>query len=412
MSVDMRDVRVGGTSVRGTLAKRIVSPTDLGEAARILANAAERDESVAFLGGGTELGLGYAPSRVDVLVKTSQLNRVVEYAPADMVVEVECGITLAELQRALAPHGQRLALDAPYPELATIGGLVATNAFGPRRMRFGTLRDLIVGVSLVRADGERVRGGGKVVKNVAGFDLPKLAVGSLGSLGMIATATFRLHPTPQATRVLRVGACDGPMLAALSRELFARKLEPAAFVAVRNDARASYDAYALFEGFESGAEEQALRFETLARDCGLVAEPIAEIDRPNALDEETRTHGDVRVRVAVPPADVVALERDALAPLARALRDTKTIVYPALGVAFLSGYAADVAAVAPALLGARGVAEGLHGNLVVTDVRDRTLSGAVDPFGTLPSSFFLMRRLKERFDPARRLNPGRFLGGL
>jgi glycolate oxidase FAD binding subunit len=305
-----------------------------------------------------------------------------------------------------------LALDAPYPELATIGGLVATNAFGPRRMRFGTLRDLIVGVSLVRADGERVRGGGKVVKNVAGFDLPKLAVGSLGSLGMIATATFRLHPTPEATRALRVAACDGPTLAALSRELFARKLEPAAFVAVRNDARAAYDAYALFEGFESGAEEQAVRFEALARDRGLSAERIAEIDRPNALDEETRTHGDVRVRVAVPPADVVALERDALAPLARALRDTKTIVYPALGVAFLSGYAADVAAAGSALLGARGVAEGLHGNLVVTDVRDRTLSDAVDPYGTLPSSFFVMRRLKERFDPARRLNPGRFLGGL
>jgi glycolate oxidase FAD binding subunit len=412
MSVDMRDVRVGGTSVRGTLAKRIVAPTDLGEAARIVADAAERDESVAFLGGGTELGLGYAPTRVDVLVKTSHLNRVVEYAPADMVVEVECGITLAELQRALAPHGQRLALDAPYPELATIGGLVATNAFGPRRMRFGTLRDLIVGVSLVRADGERVRGGGKVVKNVAGFDLPKIAVGSLGSLGMIATATFRLHPTPEATRVLRVAACDGPALAALSRETFARKLEPAAFVAVRNEARGWYDAYVLFEGFDAGAEEQAVRFEALARDLGLAAERIAETERVNALDEETRTHGDLRVRLAVPPSDLVALDRDVLAPLARSLRDARTIVYPALGIAFLSGFAADATAAETALLGARRVAEELHGNLVVTDVRDRTLSDAVDPYGTLPSSFFLMRRLKDRFDPARRLNPGRFLGGL
>jgi len=411
MSVDMRDVRVGGASVRGTLAKRIVAPTDLGEAARIVANAAERNESVAFLGGGTELGLGYPPSSVDVLVKTSQLNRVVEYAPADMVVEVECGITLAELQRALAPHGQRLALDAPYPELATIGGLVATNGFGPRRMRFGTLRDLIVGVSLVRADGERVRGGGKVVKNVAGFDLPKLAVGSLGSLGMIATATFRLHPTPQSTLVLRVAGCDGPALAALARETFARKLEPAGFVAVR-DERASYDAYALFEGFDAGAEEQAVRFEALARDRGLSAERIDDIERPNALDEETRTRGDVRVRVAVPPADIVALDRDVLAPLARALADFRAIVYPSLGVAFLSGIAADAVAAEEALLGARAVAESLHGNLVVTDVRDRALSDAVDPYGTLPSSFFLMRRLKERFDPARRLNPGRFLGGL
>jgi glycolate oxidase FAD binding subunit len=250
------------------------------------------------------------------------------------------------------------------------------------------------------------------VKNVAGFDLPKLAVGSLGSLGMIATATFRLHPTPEATRVLRVTGCDGPALAALARETFARKLEPAAFVAARNDARGSYDAYALFEGFDAGAEEQAVRFDALARDRGLAAERVAEIQRPNVLDEETRTHGDVRVRVAVPPADIVALDRDVLAPLARALRDVRTIVYPALGVAFLSGFAADVAAAEAALLGARAAAEALHGNLVVTDVRDRTLSDAVDPYGTLPSSFFLMRRLKDRFDPARRLNPGRFLGGL
>jgi glycolate oxidase FAD binding subunit len=120
----------------------------------------------------------------------------------------------------------------------------------------------------------------------------------------------------------------------------------------------------------------------------------------------------LRVRVAVPPADIVALDRDVLAPLARALADFRAIVYPSLGVAFLSGIAADAVAAEEALLGARAVAESLHGNLVVTDVRDRALSDAVDPYGTLPSSFFLMRRLKERFDPARRLNPGRFLGGL
>ena len=411
MSAGASDVRVGGTSLRGVPVKKIVAPTNLGEAATVLTEAAARGHAVAFLGGGTELGLGYPPARVDVLVRTTHLARVVDYAPADMVVEVEGGITLAALQRALAPHRQRLAIDAPYPELASIGGLVATNAFGPRRLRFGGFRDSMVGVSMIRADGERVRGGGKVVKNVAGFDLPKLAVGSLGSLGMIATATFRLHPVPESTRALRVAGCDGAALVALSRALVRDKLDPAAFVAVRDGTDVLYDAYVLFEGFDAGVAEQATRFEALAVAAGLAAERVAA-DRVGSLDETARTHGDVRARIAVPPAAFDALERGALGPLARAFAEPKIAAYPPLGIAFFAGYANDVDAAASALNDARTVAETLHGNLVLTEVRDRALSDAVDPYGTLPDSFFLMRRLKDRFDPTGRLNPGRFLGGL
>jgi glycolate oxidase FAD binding subunit len=403
-------LRAGGIVVRGTPAKSIVAPADIAEASAILTEAGARGEAVAFLGGGTELGLGYPPTRIDRLVKTERLTRVVEYAPADLVVEVEAGLTLAALQKHLAPHGQRLALDTPHPEIATLGGLIATGAFGPRRARYGTLRDLIVGVSLVRADGARVRGGGKVVKNVAGFDLPKIAVGSLGSLGLIATATFRLHPLPEAAQALRVPGCDGAALAALSRELIARKLEPAAFLAHRTGA-AAYDAYVIFEGFAAGVEDQAARFEKLAAALSSVAErvpgPLA-----SKVDEEARTHGDVRLRLAVAPADVALLERDALGPLARALAETRTIVYPTLGIAFVSGYCNGNEAIASAVAEARRDVEARAGNLVVLDIRDPALAERVDPFGTLPGSFFLMRRLKERFDPSGRLNPGRFLGGL
>jgi len=412
MAVDMRDVRVGGTAVRGTPAKTIVAPATLGEAVALMTEAAAKGDAVGFLGGGTELGLGYPPERVDVLLKTARLARIVEYAPADLVVEVEAGITLAALQKALAPHGQRLALDVPHPEIATVGGVVAANTFGPRRTRFGTLRDLIVGVSLVRADGERVRGGGKVVKNVAGFDLPKLAVGSLGSLGLIATATFRLHPVPETSAALRVAGCSGSALAELAKAVVASRLEPAAFLAHLGVALGSYDAYVLFEGFAAGVDEQVTRFEALAATLGTSAERLANPALPTILDEETRTHGDVRLRLVVPPADLAALEARALAPLAMGLAQTRAVVYPTLGVAFVSGYAAVVAAAATALADARRVVEGLNGHLVVLDVHDRTLAELVDPYGTLPGSFFLMQRLKERFDPARRLNPGRFLGGL
>jgi len=408
----MRDVRVGGSAVRGTVAKSIVTPSDLGETSFVLTEAAARGHAVAFLGGGTELGLGYAPARVDVLVKTARLARVVEYAPADMVVEVEAGITLAALQKHLAPHGQRLALDAPYPELATLGGLVATNGFGPRRTRFGGLRDAIVGVSLIRADGARVRGGGKVVKNVAGFDLPKLAVGSLGSLGMIATATFRLHPLPETARALRVAGCDGATLQAFARDVTARQLEPAAFLATLNESASAYDAIVVFEGFAAGVDEQASRFEALAAERGGRAERLDDVARATRVDEDVRTYGDLRVRLAVPPAHLAALERDALAPLARSVAEPRAVTYPSLGIAFFSGFAADVAGVSSALATARHAVEALAGNLVVLDVRDRTIADRVDPYGTLPASFFLMQRLKDRFDPEHRMNPGRFLGGL
>jgi glycolate oxidase FAD binding subunit len=407
---DLRDVRLGGSGVLGTAAAAVVAPETLDDAATVLGEAAERGDAVAFLGGGTELGFGYPPARVDVLVKTGRLTRVVEYAPADLVVEVEAGLTLASLQKALAPHQQRLALDAPHPEIATLGGLIATNAFGPRRTRYGGVRDLIVGVSLLRADGERVRGGGKVVKNVAGFDLPKIAVGSLGTLGMIATATFRLHPLPEAARALRIESCDAARVRAIAREIVARQLEPASLLATRT--ANAYAVDALFEGFAAGVDEQAERFAALANDFGAIAELLDDPRIASRRDEEIRTRGDVRIRISVPAAGFADLDADAIGPLLGALDDAHAVVYPAFGAAFVSGYLGNVDAAVTALERARRAAEALGGNMVLLDARSAALRERIDVYGTLPGSFPLMRRLKDRFDPGHRLNPGRFLGRL
>ncbi len=388
---------------------RSAAPGTLAEAAATLSDAAVGKAAVAFRGGGTELGFGYPLSRVDLLLRTERLTRIVEYAPADLVVEVEAGLTLAALQTRLAAERQRLALDAPLPELATLGGLAATNAFGPLRARFGSIRDLIVGVTLIRADGTRVRGGGKVVKNVAGFDLPKLAVGSLGTLGMIATLTFRLHPLPETTSVACVRDCAGPQLRRFARELNARQMEVSALVAIRREA--AYDVYVVFEGFEAGVAEQRERFRTLASELGTSAEAVERSRQPTRLDETVRTYGNVRLRLAVPPASLDVLERDALSPLYDAFADAKASVYPSLGVAFFSAYAGDDSG-AERIVAARGVAERLGGNAVVLDRLPPALGERVDVYGTLPPSFPLMARLKDRFDPEHRFNPGRFLGGL
>ena len=146
---------------------------------------------VAPRGGGTKLTWGNPPARVDLIVSTARLDQIIEHAWADLTVTVEAGCTMQNLQERLARHGQRLALDAMWPERATVGGVLSTNDSGALRLRFGGLRDLIIGVTLALPDGTLARSGGKVVKNVAGYDLPKLATGALGTLGVIARATFR-----------------------------------------------------------------------------------------------------------------------------------------------------------------------------------------------------------------------------
>jgi glycolate oxidase FAD binding subunit len=385
-----------------------LAPTDLAETETLMTRAAERGDALAFVGGGTEWNFGYPPERVDLLLDTTCLARVVDYAPADLVVEVEGGITLDALQRALAEHGQRLALDPPLPERATIGGLLATNGFGPRRLRFGTLRDLIVGITLVRADGMRVRGGGKVVKNVAGFDLPKIAVGSLGTLGLIATATFRLHPMPQAARALRIAGLPPKKLHLLGREILERRLEPSATYAVRTEQ--GYDGCVLFEGFETGVAEQCERFVRAAEEAGVAPPEPDGVPAFAAREAAVRTAGDLRLRIAVPPATLDALQCDVLDELARALPDARIAVYPALGIAFVSATLGGSEGGA-AIVRARALVEAWGGNLVLLACPEG-LRASVDVYGTPPPALALMAQLKARFDPERRLAPGRFVGRL
>ncbi len=159
-------------------------------------------------GGGTKTGWGNPPVRADLILSTARLNRVIEYAWADLTVSVEAGCTIQNLQNALAEHGQRIAVDPLWPERATVGGILSTNDSGSLRIRYGALRDLIIGVTIALPDGTLASSGGKVVKNVAGYDLPKLATGALGTLGVITRANFRLHPLPRNIRSFTFAARD------------------------------------------------------------------------------------------------------------------------------------------------------------------------------------------------------------
>src|SRR5947208_2316906 len=185
---------------------QIVTPASEEDLARVVAEANRRGLKVTPRGGGTKLEWGNPPERVDLVLSTLGLSRVVEHAHGDMTVTAEAGCTYGALQMHVARRGQRLALDNLFPDRATLGGIMATNDSGALRVGFGSLRDLVLGVTVALPDGTLARSGGKVVKNVAGYDLPKLMVGAFGTLGVITQATFRLHPLPAATRTFEFAA--------------------------------------------------------------------------------------------------------------------------------------------------------------------------------------------------------------
>jgi glycolate oxidase FAD binding subunit len=393
-----------GDAILGVAPRIAYLPAGVDECAEVMAECAREKLRVAFIGGGTELGLGRAPERLDAVVRTERMPRILDYAPADMVLAAEAGATLAQVQAAAREHGQMLAIDPPRPDRATIGGVVATGAFGPRRARYGAIRDLIIGVTLVRADGVVARGGGKVVKNVAGFDLPKLACGSLGTLGMIATATFRLHPLPEAgatAAFVGVPAAKVVELVAAARKA---QLEPCAAAALRGgDGR--FDLGVRFEGFAKGVTQQIARVVEVARAAGIAGEALADEGAFWRRHDAARTSGSLRVKLAALPARLTAV--DALvAPLLGALRGGTFVWYATLGFGFVCGDAGDAAAAATALDAARAGAM-----VVVIEAAPEELR-ACDPWGPVPGSFAIMTELKRRFDPERRLNPGRFVGGL
>jgi glycolate oxidase FAD binding subunit len=403
--------RAGGPedAVAGVVPAEVVEPATLDEAAEIVAACARDRRRLAFVGGGTELGLGAPPEGLEVVLRTGSCRRVVEHAPLDQIVTVECGARLADLQAALALHRQMLALDPPWAERATIGGMVATGAFGPRRARYGAVRDLIIGVSFVRADGARARGGGKVVKNVAGFDLPKLMAGSLGTLGLIATVTFRLHPLPEASATVLfagAGAAAAQRVMAAAR---AAQLEPDAAAVLLG---AGAELGVRFAGFAPAVEAQCRRLLAVGAELGGPAELL---DQAGAAafwmrhEAARAAPAELRAKVAVLPAEP-SFEQIWLG-LARSLRDPRAVLYPTLGLAFVAGGVEQASAAASAVSEARALAVRGGGSLVLHEA-PASVRALVDVWGPPPAALPLMRSVKQRLDPDRILAPGRFVGGI
>src|SRR5262249_54058090 len=179
-------------------------PESLMEVSALVREISSKDQAIYALGGRTMLDYGLPPTRAGIAIDLTELNQVIDYPARDMTVTVQAGITIAKLQELLATENQRLPIDVPLAEQATLGGAIATNISGPRRYGFGTFRDYVIGISVVNDEGQQVKAGGRVVKNVAGYDLCKLHVGALGTLGIITQVTLKLRPLPEERAVVVV----------------------------------------------------------------------------------------------------------------------------------------------------------------------------------------------------------------
>ena len=266
------EVRVAGPddAVDGVLPRYVACPAGLDEASAVLRAAAADGLATVPRGAGTRLAWGSPPARCDLVIDTRLMNRVLEHAAGDLVVRVQAGLGLDELGRVLGEAGQRLALDPPAAsttgnaqETGTVGGMLATGAAGPLRLRYGTGRDLLIGITVVRADGTVASSGGKVVKNVAGYDLGKLFAGSYGTLGLIGEAAFRLHPRPGATSYVTADCADAAAAHAAIAAAAESPLAPSAAEIDRPGRAGPVRVGILLEGDQDGVAERAGRMTTL-----------------------------------------------------------------------------------------------------------------------------------------------------
>jgi len=391
--------------VGGIVPALVAAPGSTDEAAAVMRAAAEHSLAVTARGAGGRLGWGTPPSRCDLMVDMSRMSSVVEHSAGDLVARVQAGARMGDVAAALGRDGQELALDVPAG--ATIGGVVASGLAGPRRLRYGTPRDLLIGITIVRADGTVAKSGGKVVKNVAGYDLGKLLAGSAGTLALITEATFRLHPLP-AARVWVTAeyvsgriACDA-VAAAANSPLVASAVELS-----RPEPGGPIRLGVLLEGSSEGVAARARRMADLLGRAETSLEPPPWWRGGDWGDVGGGTLIRVSCWVSALPTALDAVDAAA----------GETGLSPSIsgsagaGVLYLrAGPDAAAAAAAGFVRALRAALRGQRGGVVVLAAPSavgEALAGYGGMAGPVPS-LALMRAVKDQFDPGHRMAPGRF----
>ncbi|MGE5443973.1 MAG: FAD-binding oxidoreductase [Ignavibacteriales bacterium] len=425
-------------SVDGKRPDIVVFPETVEEVSQIMKVASRDSLAVIPWGGGTKIGFGREPQKVDVVICTGRLNRIIEYEPSDLVGIAECGIPLRDFQKALGEKSQFLAIDPPHIESgATLGGIIATNDSGPRRLRYGTMRESLIGIKVVRADGSIIKGGAKVVKNVAGYDLPKLYVGSLGTLGIIVEGTFRLYPIPETSKTLLVSfpnleTLHETVLLILNSSFIPSCLEAlnpplVNVISEKLNLSLKNGEYALavrIEGVEKAVRDQISRVKNICREKN--GEGVSFEGRPQeTLWQEIwefpwRVCGENRiickasVLITDVPKVLQALEELSKSSGLRIYASARAgsgILIISIEIDSTGLPREEILQIVESINSLRGLVISLKGTLVIQEA-PLSLKSQIDIWGEVGTSINVMKKLKTLFDPNSILNPRRFAGGI
>ena len=414
-------------AIDGCTPKAVVLPASIRDLQEVLQFAAKQDLSVIPAGAGTKLGIGNLPEKVDVVLSTMHLNSIVEYEPADLTVTVEAGIRLADLQKELAKHRQFLAMNPPYSERCTIGGIVATNTSGSFRLRHGTARNQVLGMRVVQANGTVVKSGGKVVKNVAGYDLNKLYIGAFGTLGIITEVALKLSPIPtrQATVVAEFPDIQNAVntgLSIVSSQTLPMFVNLFINVDPRDPGAPGQRKFTLVTGFGGDPETVAWQSdqsrEIMEQNDGkgvatITDEPQQHIQE--TIQEFSANNGNterVIVKVNLKRTDIAEFSEHIIG--ANWTHDVQMMALLGNGVLYLTipvVSETDFQALSDVLTALRQSALEVQGNLIIERAPPER-KRHIDVWGPVGNTLHLMKQVKAKFDVDGLLNPGRFIASI
>ncbi len=416
-------------SVDGVTPRFVAGPTDVAGVQAVIRACAAQGASVIPRGHGSKMRLGNPPKSADVILSLAGLNRVVEYDVDNLTVIVQAGVVLEALQGQVMAHKQLLPLDPPFPSAATIGGVIAANASGPRRLAYGAARDLVLGMKVVIPNGDLISPGGKTVKNVAGYDLDKLFIGSLGTLGVVVEAAFRLLPLPEKRATLLAAFPSLEQATAMTTQLLKSQYLPTALEILNPRALEmsglGQNTFALVIALEGVTEAVDRQVKELSALCQAGGSPAVEVVTDQAEANLWLAVRDLPRQIAAKSPGVVSCKASVVlsgvtatcqAATQSASRRGLTLALEARGgngiiYAWFLGQEGDETRQAEAAQELRAATTAAGGSMIL-GAGPLAVKQAVGVWGSPGSDIAVMRAIKARLDPLAILNPGRYVGGI
>lgn len=420
----------------GKVPKANVSPRTIDEASEIVAYANQQRLAIIPRGNGTKMGIGGIPREADLVLSTGRLNRITDCDCENLTLSVESGITLSEVQRDLEERGYFLPLDPPFTDKATLGGIVATNSSGPKRLFYGTARDVITGIKAVFPNGDIVLSGGKTVKNVSGYDMVKLLIGSCGTLGIICEITFNLLPLPEKkwTLLLPFGGLDesyGLVHEIVNSQLFPASVDLLNATAVDNmkhlipSQKGKYLVAIGLEGVAESVERQISEMGDMGKKHGALDVIPLNSDRHDDFWVAIRDFGqgltkDFPNRISLKSSALISKNGEMLRSYEKISQglglDCAFISHCGSGILYSHVLVGEdlhskIDSLVELIMRFTSEASQYEGSLGV-ESSPPPIKGKVDIWGNPRSDYRIMRRIKEQIDPSGILNPGRFMGGI